>query len=353
MDAISTSSYASLPQRSQKISQERSQDQDSDIAFQKKVARVEQQEETELAHLRDTFSRQYNNIQGKENQTIIDKKNQAEEEIRQLTHDQRAEIGRVKKLGEKEIADIKKTYQRQINLAETQEKKRYAQEVNQNQQLLTYEKKESDEALAHLRDTTQEQILTLNQQSQEQVDAMKKQRQVTVEDMHHNTQESLNRVQDNLEAQYHQAMNSYQKTLSLLNNEMDQRINQLQMESLQKISTYEKQMKDPFYQPLEIQADLKETADEFVLSANVPTYEQESISVHMQDHYLVLNGYRQNKQDLKKNDGTLQASSSYQSYNKKFPLTWEVDAKKISKEMKGDHVIFHVPKSFAFNAKIR
>src|SRR5690606_723366 len=65
-----------------------------------------------------------------------------------------------------------------------------------------------------------------------------------------------------------------------------------------KLSAYEDRQSDPFYRLVDIDADLFEDHDAFVLTAKIPVHERDHISVTVRDNEIVLSGYRRNEESL-------------------------------------------------------
>ncbi len=94
-------------------------------------------------------------------------------------------------------------------------------------------------------------------------------------------------------------------------------------------------------------AELRETGDEYILTARIPEHEREHIVVSLKGNNIVISGQRRNEEHLDNADGTSSTTSSFQSYSETHPISWPVESKLLAKSYHGDTLEVRVPKKDA------
>ena len=72
-----------------------------------------------------------------------------------------------------------------------------------------------------------------------------------------------------------------------------------------------------------------------MLTATIPEHEQKHVPVSVKGNQLVLSGYRRNEEKLELEPGRSQGTNAFQSFLETFPITWPVDANKMTREFEG------------------
>jgi HSP20 family molecular chaperone IbpA len=155
---------------------------------------------------------------------------------------------------------------------------------------------------------------------------------------------SQDQIKQELRNHIHQTEYEQTRAEEELYQRSNQKLMDLNRETAQKIATYTSRQNDPFYKLITLDAELRDTDREFVLTAKIPEYEQEHITATIRGEELVLSGYRRNEEAIKDDSGHTRGTMSYQTFSESFPLNWPVDPKRLSREQKGDQLIIRIPK---------
>ena len=96
-------------------------------------------------------------------------------------------------------------------------------------------------------------------------------------------------------------------------------------------------------EPMSPDFDVKETKDAFIFKADVPGIEAKNLDVKLAQNRLTVSGSRE-EEKRQKGDTYYTYERSYGSFSRSFTLPEEVDAEKISADMKDGVLTITVPK---------
>lgn len=96
--------------------------------------------------------------------------------------------------------------------------------------------------------------------------------------------------------------------------------------------------------------DIRETDNEFLVSAELPGLTRKDVHVRLEDHVLMIEGERKQEKEAK-GERTHRIERFYGSFRRSFTLPDNVDADKIRAECKDGILTVHVPKREAAKPK--
>jgi HSP20 family molecular chaperone IbpA len=147
------------------------------------------------------------------------------------------------------------------------------------------------------------------------------------------------------EQRYQNEIQQQSEQLSELNQTASEQLRRSRMDTAQKLAAYEERQEDPFYKLLDLNAQLHDIGDSYVLTARIPPHEQQKVNVSLKgNNQLVISGYRRNEEKLEVGPGRMKGTASHQSYSETFPLSWPVEGRKLEKYFEGDELIVKLPK---------
>jgi HSP20 family molecular chaperone IbpA len=273
------------------------------------------------------------------------------EQLRDLKRAQEAELKRVKMEGERELA--KQTeYYRDTNYATYRKGETDLNDLRQKQATETNyvaksgtidfeaQKSEQERRVAELKETEDFQFNELNNQ-----------RLAKYEKAKEDTELANQRTNEHFHANYKAVLDQDQASLDTINSKASAELNNLQTNTSEKLTAYGFRQGDPFYRMKDIGGELHEYQDKFVLTATIPRHEQDHISVALRGNEVIVSGTRRNEEKIDLGPGRSKGTSSYQSFEESFPLSWPVEGHQLSKEFSGDRMIVTIPKASEFASK--
>lgn len=90
--------------------------------------------------------------------------------------------------------------------------------------------------------------------------------------------------------------------------------------------------------------DVKETKDAYVLQADLPGVVDKDIDISLTDNRLIISGKRESEDEVK-GETYYRSERSWGSFSRSFTLPSEVDANKVSAELKHGVLFVQLPKS--------
>src|SRR5690606_8538039 len=113
---------------------------------------------------------------------------------------------------------------------------------------------------------------------------------------------------------------------------------------------YSSQKNDPFYRMVNLDAEVRENDQQFVLTARIPPHERDRININIRGNEVVISGKRRSDEILEVGPGHKQRTSSFQTFSETFPLNWPVNSKFMTREWDGDTLIVRIPKRATYDA---
>lgn len=297
-----------------------------------------------LDHIQDQYQKEYDSQVSHQENLLESQRSQGYKQLRELQRAQQAELRRVQNQGESELSKLKDHFEKSKFQIENEEKNELSQLQRTKAQKLDFEKQKSESDLADLNAQYLEILKEAKSHSERQLEAIHENHTQEYEKLRSNTELAQAQSRTHFTEQYQNALKQQQTTLEDLETKATEQVQNLKNHNTELISTYQSKDKDPFYKSLNIDCSFYETDRHFILEATIPKYEQDHLSAVIQGNQLILSGTRRNQETLELNEGQSRTTSTYQTYSQTFPLSWPVDAKKLSRETAGDQLIIRVPK---------
>ena len=292
-------------------------------------------------------------------------KQEKEQGEQSLTHQKTQtyeQLRSMKQLHSRHQKDAQDQFRNQTNELNKNQNQRLQYIKNNFDRELNSRQESHEKALAHESNSAREQVDHLKTEHNEYMKSLDEhfnQEQQTLLEAH---EIELNKIKENqqrvTQKQESKHLQEYSKQLKQHKNQtqqMQDRLNQqianIQMESSKQLSTYESQQQDGFYKMITIDAQIIETKEEFVITANIPKYEQPHFYATVRGDQIVIGGYRKHEEKRSDQEGHEQSTASYQSYTKTYPLSHPVDAKKLTRQFIDDQVIIRVPKTSGYKMR--
>jgi HSP20 family molecular chaperone IbpA len=309
------------------------------------VKEAQKQADASLEHVRDSFD-QERSIESTRNEDSLAKQQmKGYEELREMKRMQDAELHRVRREGEDALKKSTEYYRDSVyqNTQKSEEDLRQlqAREAREANFVKTSGMTEVDLAKSE----QARKIEDLKRSQEEQFQAISEASKAQYEQMKTNTLTSSERETAEFQKNYQATVEGDQKSIAMLNHTANQQIKQIRQDTAQKLAAYSSRQSDPFYKMMDMNAKLQDTGDGFMLTATIPTHEQDHFSVQVHGNELVISGTRRNEEKLDLGPGRSRGTSSYQSFTESFPLPQAVDKGQLTKEFDGDTVTIRVPKA--------
>jgi HSP20 family molecular chaperone IbpA len=140
--------------------------------------------------------------------------------------------------------------------------------------------------------------------------------------------------------QFSRTVGQHEESLNQLNLRAGKQLEELRSDGARKLATYESRQEDPFYRMVNLDAELSDAGDAFILRARIPRHEQDNVKAQVQGQQIVVTGARRAQDQVQLGEGRSRSSSSYQTFRETFPIDWPVDAATVLRESNGDELIF-------------
>jgi HSP20 family molecular chaperone IbpA len=311
---------------------------------QQRVQQANQDSEQALNQIRDSYEKQSSVASARNTDKIESERNKGYEQIRDLQRNQQVELRKMRRDGERSAAQLREYYRDQT----------HAQEMNGSQQLhetqvqanrrIEYEKSGQDAQLEEIHRKHEHQVGHLQHSTEEKVTALKEENRRKYDEMRTVSEEENERLQKGFVEKFQKNVTDQAEILDRIKGQASKQIHEIRENTAFKLSAYNSRQSDPFYKLVNINARFYDEGESFVLKAIVPEYEQQHIAATVKGNNLVVSGYRRNEETLNLGKGHETGTASFQSFHETFPLSWPVDAKRLSRVFEGDTLTIRVPK---------
>lgn len=90
--------------------------------------------------------------------------------------------------------------------------------------------------------------------------------------------------------------------------------------------------------------DVRETNDAFILQADVPGVYEKDLDISLTNNRLIVSGKRESEQEVK-GETYYRSERTWGSFSRSFNLPTDVDANKVTAELKSGVLVIHLPKT--------
>src|SRR5690606_40554056 len=95
---------------------------------------------------------------------------------------------------------------------------------------------------------------------------------------------------------------------------------------------YSSQKNDPFYRMVNLDAEVRENDQQFVLTARIPPHERDRININIRGNEVVISGKRRSDEILEVGPGHKQRTSSCPTSAATVPRNWPANANFMTSE---------------------
>jgi len=280
----------------------------------------------------------------KQEQTLREEKQRGIEELQRLKDEHRKEVKRLKKESEREVESVKSAYKNQLYSVATHGEKSIQRKTSELKTQSDYLLNQQREVEKSNQEQKIKRINSIGNETEKQVSQFKSSQLKKIKKIQDNSQSDLSKLKSNISSRKKDLVMTQRSEIQKIQDKTKSEIEKIQNEFSQKIDTYKKMQQDPFYSLVEIDADLIENKDAFILKAKIPQYEQKNVKVNIVGDQLILSGIRRNQEQRTDGDGKTLKTSSYQSYTKTFPLNWPVNQNELVRLFDNETVTIKIPK---------
>jgi len=270
------------------------------------------------------------------------------ERIRDLQRNQQAELARVHREGEHELAKDTGYYRDSIYNTHIKGDAELKQELKNQAKEMDYITKVHNAEIDKIKADQQQELDRQKAERDDRFINSTASTQKEYERIAKNNQEMITQANERFNQHFQEIKNQHDSTLSELNARTHEQLQGIRQNSANKLAGYSERQDDPFYKLVDLKAEVSDEGDAFVLTARIPEHEQGSVKVSIQGDQLVLSGYRRNEEKLDLAPGHSQSTASYQSFHESFPLDSAVDKNKLTKKFEGDRLTARIPKKSDF-----
>jgi HSP20 family molecular chaperone IbpA len=267
-------------------------------------------------------------------------KTEGYQQLRDLKRKMEAEVALTRKDGERTQDEVEEHYQHEIEQT-TQKSAKSAREAY----LKNVREFEKQDALAKSqREAYQEihstEMRTLQKMHEDARTSQSQKARVETEELRKKIEDARSTAENKFTEQFSHTLGGHQESLNQLNARAGKQLDELRNDGARKLAAYESRQEDPFYRMVNLDAELSDTGDTFVLRARVPQHEQENVKAMIQGQQIVITGARQAQDQVKLGEGRARSSSSYQTFRETFPIDWPVEPGSVLREARGDELVF-------------
>lgn len=317
---------------------------------QKKVQKAAKEEEKQIDGVRDEYAKRTEVERARGENYIETVRNRNYESLAESRRKSETEKTRISRISEKELKDLDAHYGNAIfeanrngeaGLKEATKKGAQAEAIEQKRYADELEGLKADYDLmkAQLAADRENTTTVLTKATQDH-------RKVTEEKTRTDIENSNEHYQDI----YAGAVKQNRDAVTDMNWRASRDIDALKRETSLKLDAYKNQKSDPFYRMVNINANIEETGENFVLTAQIPPHERDKININVRGNELVISGKRKSEESREVGPGHTVRTNAYQSFSETFPLGWPVDPKFMTREWNGDELVVRIPKRSTYEA---
>lgn len=266
------------------------------------------------------------------------------EKLNELKRKQEAEMGRVRRDSERDLAQIKNYYDTTEYQTDVAGQLRLRDLQAQQGRAYEHAKESKDENVAVEQDMYRKQYEDIKQTHDTELAKLSESSRQEYDKVRDGATQATEEAQKTFESKYQAHVADADNQILDLDARASEGILEVRRDTTQKLAAYSDRQSDPFYRMQDMNAHLDDEGDYYVLKATIPEHEQKHVSVSIKGNQLVLTGSRRSEEKLKIEPGHTQGTNAYQSYLETFPIDWPVNANKLTREFDGDQLTVRFPK---------
>lgn len=311
---------------------------------QKLLADLARESEAEIQRVRENHQEAVSMESAKQEESIQNQKLKGYETLRELQTQQQAELNRIRREGEAELAKLKNYYGKMTSDTARDGEDKLAEIQRNTSAQSDYHRRSAEFEMGEMKVAQEIQMKRAQELSEEKINTLTEQSRERYEKTAAHSAQATEAAQQHFEQKYQDTVTEHKKTIDHLYSTAGEKIREIRHDTAHKLAGYNARQQDPFYKLVDLGMRVAEEEGAYVLTAQIPEYEQKNVSISIKGNQLVISGYRRNEEKLELSPGRNKSTASYQSFHESFPLPKPVDAKRISRYFDGDQMTVLVPK---------
>lgn len=310
----------------------------------RQVKEAQFEADREIEHVRNASEKVVAAESARADASVENQKSRGFEAVRSMRNQQQKELSRMQREGENELKRLDSHYRNSTYDARRKGEAEIDEAHRTQSQQAAYAQRLGQAEVEAIRARSHDEINRERAESTARITSLQAANRAELERKQLASEEASVQSDERYRERFSEIQKIQNKTLGDTYERASQGIRQVRAETAHKLAAYRSRQSDPFYQVVELDADLRESADRYVLRATIPPHEQKHISVSLKGENIVVSGFRRNEEKQELEPGKTRATASFQSFHESFPLDNPVEAKQLTRRFEGDQLIIEVPK---------
>ncbi len=317
---------------------------------QKRIQKAAKEEEKQIDGLRDQYEKRTEVERARGDNYIETVRNRTYETLAETRRKAEIEKQRVSRMAEKDLKELDAHYSEATLDANQRGEVKLKEATKQGFEAEQAERKRYAEEMAMMKADYDLMKAQLESERRETGEKLTKDTQNYRKEAEARARTDIENANEHYQGVYEGAMKQTKDSITDVNWRASREVEALKRETAQKLDAYSTQKSDPFYRMVNVSAKIRETPEQFILTAQVPTHEQDKININVRGNELVISGKRKSEEKLDAGPGHTLRTNAYQSFSETFPLGWPVDPKFMTREWDGEELTVRIPKRSTYEA---
>lgn len=309
-----------------------------------RVRQAEVQSDQAINNVRDQYEKQYLALNSRQSLALESEKLKGYEQVRDQQHAHQAELRKLRREGDTDEAKTREYYRNALYAAESKGKEDLNAVLQQANHRMEYEQKNDEIQMQEMRSQHEHGMNLLRDEQEGRMAHIRNDYKREYEKLKEETEEANAQAETKFKHQHADTVQRSKNIIETLENNASHQIKSIRQNTADKLSAYRTRQSDPFYQMMTMDSSFHEDAEGYTLVVKIPEHEQKHLSASVKGDNLVISGNRKNEEQLEVEPGHTVGSSSFQSFHESYPLSWPVEASRITREQDGEWVTIRVPK---------
>ena len=328
IDSIKTSNIHSDNYRRDVVNNIQNDIEEKRLNHKKNISRINKEFQEEEVNQKERNRKELESVRNSGYENILKEKKEFQRLLRDMK-DAREDL--ISRLKEHHFHDINRIHNLNRNALENIEKTFNEKSLN------------NEKAILETEDEFSNKLIALKQEREDRIEKERDISRHVVEQEMQKLDDFNNKNIDSLRGRYKEIFNDNRKIINDLKRTTKREIDSIIEKGSNEIDDYLLKSKDPFYSLVKINASLYEDKKAYYLDVDIPAHLHDSISIIVQENYLVLQGTRRSEKKLEKNNGN-HTTNNYQSFSRSFKLDFPVKPNAIAKKSNGNNISVVIPK---------
>ena len=313
-----------------------------------RIASAEKAVDQNINQIKDQFERQRASVKNKQETLLETEKTQGYQNIRDLKRAQEAELRKTLREGENRSDDLQSHYRDKLSKTVKQNEGQLRDIQLKGYNEFEFEKTKGQEQISNLKTENEEAIKLSKKEGETQLENSIQANKDNFEKLKAQSEEEKLNMTTQFGNRVNQSQKDYQTILNNTYSKADVDLQSIRRDTAEKLAAYAARQEDPFYKLVNLDTELHDLGDHFLIVAHIPSHEHDHLSVSLRGETLMISGNRKNEEKLESEPGHTQRTASFQSYNETIPLSWPVEPQSIRKQFDGDTLLIQLTKKNEF-----